>query len=591
MPRTILCFILIAVSATLATAQVVKDSTSRPEILNIIQNQDSVGLYDKFEARLIIKAQFLNPFDPDDIDIMATFTSPSGKKWNIPGFYQYTYGTMWKLRFAADELGVWKYQVRVRDINGESTSAEKTFKAVGSSYKGPIKIAANKRFLEYKNGSPFYGVGLWYNGRVTKENLDELKSKGVNFISNFITPLETMGSGVGRYDQEVCSRIDELFELCEEREILVSLNLWFHSYLSETVWGGGNIRWQTNPYQHITAAKDFFRSSEAWKYQEKLYRYFIARWSYSRSLALWFIVDEINGTDGWVSGDSVMAGRWTKNVHDYFKANDPYNHPTTGTRSGGIKEFFHDGYQATDIAAREIYEAQGFPITKSGTLDSADIHPLTYSYNNYAGQIKKIWDGYGKPVIIGETGWDHTYFEPGMPGYTAMHHNVLWVSLATGASMTPFWWAFSGRMNDVIVSNQLRSIRRFTDSVPFSKLSNLSRIDARIPDGDGFAMQSDQLIYGWVVNPKTDVAGDSVTVSGVRDGKYALKVFHTWRGDFIMEEELTATNGTVVFSIPSLHTAGGHANYIGQDAAFILEPKKEKPPTPVSTGKGRKRTK
>jgi len=57
---------------------------------------------------------------------------------------------------------------------------------------------------------------------------------------------------------------------------------------------------------------------------------------------------------------------------------------------------------------------------------------LTYSYNNYAGQIRKIWEGYGKPVIIGETGWDHTYFEPGMPGYIAMHHNVLWVTLATG---------------------------------------------------------------------------------------------------------------------------------------------------------------
>jgi hypothetical protein len=374
-------------------------------------------------------------------------------------------------------LGKWKYTIRIRDKTGEDVSDVKTFKAVTSKYKGPLQIANNKRFLEYKNGSPFYGVGLWYNGRVTKENLDELKSKGVNFISNFITPLETMGSGVGRYDQDICMRIDEMFELCEEQEILISLNLWFHSFLSETVWGGFNVRWHTNPYQHITSAKDFYRSTTAWNYQEKLYRYFIARWGYSRSLALWFIVDEINGTDGWVSGDSLMAGQWTKNVHSYFKAHDPYNHPTTGTRSGGIKEFFHEGYQATDIAAREIYEAQGFPMTKAGTLDSADIHPLTHSYKNYASQVRRIWDGYGKPVIIGETGWDHTYYEPGMPGYTAMHHNVLWVSLATGSCMTPFWWAFSGRMNDVVVSNQLLSIRKFTDVIPFSKLSNLSPVE------------------------------------------------------------------------------------------------------------------
>jgi len=541
-----------------------------PMINNIFQ-ADSVALYDKFEARLMISANYVNPFDPEDIDVTARFTSPNGKTWDIPCFYQTTFGPAWNVRFAADEPGPWRYTIRLKEKRGEAISQEKTFKVYKSKYKGPIQIAENNRYLQHKNGAPFFGVGLWYNGRVTKENLDELKGKGANFISNFITPIETLASGVGRYDQEVCARIDEMFELCEEREMVISLNLWFHSFLSETVWGGGNIRWYSNPYQQITAAKDFYRSEEAWKYQEKLYRYFIARWGYSRSLAIWFIVDEINGTDGWVSGDSVMAGQWTKKVHDYFKANDPYNHPTTGTRSGGLKEFFHDGYKATDIAGREIYEAQGFPMTKTGSLDSAEVHPLKYSYSNYAGQITKIWDDYGKPVIIGETGWDHTYFEPGMPGYVAMHHNILWVSLSTGSCMTPFWWAFGGRMNDVVVSNQLLNIRRFTDKIPFSSLTNLKRVGVKIPDGDGFAMQSDQLTYGWVVNSKTDVAGDPVVVSAMPNGKYKLNVYHTWRGAFLDEKEIQVTNGEINFAIPALHTTGGHANYIGSDIAFILE--------------------
>ena len=195
-----------------------------PEILNVIQNVDSVGLYDKFEARLVIRAKFVNPFDPDDIDIMATFTSPSGKQWNIPGFYHYTFGTMWKVRFSPDEIGQMEISGSDARQNRRGMSVRRNhLRQFRSKYKGPLKIADNKRFLEYKNGTPFYGVGLWYNGRVTKENLDELKGKGVNFISNFITPLETMGSGVGRYDQDICMRIDEMFELCEEREILISL--------------------------------------------------------------------------------------------------------------------------------------------------------------------------------------------------------------------------------------------------------------------------------------------------------------------------------------------------------------------------------
>ena len=394
---------------------------------------------------------------------------------------------------------------------------------------------------------------------------------GANFISTFITPLETHATGLGRYDQNICGRLDEVLALCEERDMLLSLNIWFHSYLSETVWGGGNVRWYTNPYSQITPAKEFYRSEPAWKLQEKLYRYFIARWGYSRSLAIWFIVDEVNGTDGWVSGDSLAAATWGGKVHDYFKQHDPYNHLTTGTRSGGIKEFWHQGYQIFDLAAREIYEAQGYPITKSASLDSADIHPLTHSYYNYSNQIAKLWNGYEKPAIIGETGWDHTFYEPGMPGYLALYHNALWVTLASGTAMSPFWWAFSDRLNDHIVSNQLRSFRKFTDAIPFAKLSGLTPFKIDVPEGDGFGMKSNELMFGWVVNPNTDVAGDAIKLAAVKNGRYKLKLYHTWRGEFLQEKEMEITDGTATINLPYLHTTGSHANYTGPDMAFILE--------------------
>ena len=582
----ILCFTILLVSS-------ITKVDAAPEIIDIRQSADSVGIYDKLELQLELKAEFTNPFDPDEIDITAIFTAPSGKQWHIPGFYNYAHwSALWMVRFSPDEIGEWKYTVYAQDRNGRDTSEVQSFIAIKSPYKGPLQVATNQRYLEYRNGKPFYGVGFWYNdsytkfnnGRIEAEELDHLKALGVNFISTFITPLETIGSGLGRYDQNICGRLDEVLAMCEERDIQLSLNLWFHSYLSETVWGGGNIRWHTNPYQQITYAKDFFRSKLAWEYQEKLYRYFIARWGYSRSLALWFIVDEVNGTDGWITGDSLVAADWGRQVHEYFKANDPYNHLTTGTRSGGITQFWHEGYQIFDIAAREIYEAQGFAINKYGTLDSADVHPLTHSYTNYAQEIGKLWEGYEKPAIIGETGWDHTFYEPNMPGYLAQYHNALWVCLATGSAMTPFWWAHSGRMNDNMVTGQITNIREFTDQIPFSTLTHLSPVDVNIPHGDGFAIKSDQLTFGWVANPNTDVAGDTVTIHSIPNGKYNVKLYHTWRGRFFHEEEVSSVvesamegevsmqDGSVTFVIPVLHTEGSHANYVGQDVAFILEP-------------------
>ncbi|MEP6594710.1 MAG: hypothetical protein ABJA71_02140, partial [Ginsengibacter sp.] len=492
------------------------------------------------------------------------------------------FGSLWKVRFSADEPGNWKYTINLKDKSGQVTSESKSFMATPPLYHGPIRVAFNKRYLEYKDGTPFYGVGLWYNdaytgfnsGRVKAEELDNLKKLGVNFISTFITPLETLGSGLGRYDQTLCGRLDELLELCEKRDIQLSLNFWFHAFLSETVWGGGNIRWETNPYQQITAAKDFYRSQEAWKFQEKLYRYMLARWGYSRSPGIWFIIDEINGTEGWVKGDSLAASQWAKKVHDYFKKNDPFQRLTTGTRSGGIKEFWHEGYQVFDLAAREIYERQGFAMNNTSTLDSATVHPLTNSYTNYATEISRLWQGYEKPAILGETGWDHTFYEPSMPGYLAQYHNALWVCLATGTAMTPFWWAYSDLLNDNILTAQVSSLRKFTDQIPFSRLTGLSPANIKIANGDAYAIKSNELIFGWVVNSKTDVAGANITITSLKNGRYKLKIYHTWRGRFINEEEITTTSGSVVFTVPRLNGIDSHANYIGQDIAFVLEPLK-----------------
>jgi hypothetical protein len=423
---------------------------------------------------------------------------------------------------------------------------------------------------------------------VKPEELDNLKSLGINFIGTFITPLETPGSGLGRYDQNICGRLDELLEMCEERNMLLSLNVWFHSYLSETVWGGGNIRWYANPYQQITDAKDFYRSDLAWKYQEKLYRYLIARWGYSRALAIWFIIDEVNGTDGWARGDSLAASLWGKKVHDYFKSNDPYNHPTTGTRSGGINEFWHQGYQTFDLAAREIYEAQGYEINKTSTIDSALVHPLKSSYSNYAKEIRKLWNGYEKPSIIGETGWAHTFYEPSMPGYLAQYHNALWVSLASGTAMTPFWWAHSRMINDNVLTSQITSIKRFTDRIPFSKLTEVAPATIKSVRGDAFAIKSNEIIFGWVANPDADVAGDKITVSSIRNGTYKLRIFHTWRGMFIDEKELVCTDGSVTFGVPYMHITGSQASYIGEDLAFILERLPDPAPLPQKSQKPRK---
>jgi hypothetical protein len=158
--------------------------------------------------------------------------------------------------------------------------------------------------------------------------------------------------------------------------------------------------------------------------------------------------------------------------------------------------------------------------------------------------------------------------------------------MATGSAMTPFWWAHSGLLNDFITGSQIRNVRRFTDVIPFANLTDVSPATVKSTRGDGFAMKSNELVFGWVVKPESDIAGAEITLSGIKDGKYKLRIFHTWRGEFIDNQEVTIKGGSVTFGLPYMRITGGHARYLGQDVSFILEPVIETPP-PVTKPKGR----
>lgn len=568
---------LVAISSWVTFA-VAAPAACAASILSLRPETTDVGLYEKFEVTIDLQANYTNPFDSDQIDVSAEFTSPSGKTWHIWGFYNpSSWSSLWMIRFAPTEIGTWQYVVTAVDGEGRAQSTPNTFRVTESGEPGFVGVAPNGRYLQHTDGSSLYPVGLWYNdsyeqfaqGRITQSGLDELRRRGANFISFFPTPLETMGTGLGRYDQNRCGRLDQLFQWCEERDIRISWNLWFHSYLSEAVWGGGNARYRNNPYRLATDATGFFASDEAWRYQLRLYRYIIARWGYSRALFLWFIVDEINGTEGWTEGDRALAEEWCRKVDRYFHEHDPYGRPTTGTQSGGIGQWWPAGYRIFDVAAREIYEAQGHPMPKTGKPKAGD-SPLRYSYRNYAKQTRALWDGFHKPAMIGECGWDHTYYEAGMPGYLAMYHNALWVSLANGLCATPFWWSYSDRINDSVVTDQMLHFARFVERIDFA---NLDLRPGEIDAGpcDAWVMRTDQFAFGWLVNPETSVANESATLLNMPDGAYDVQLYRTWRGSFLDKQTALCRGGKLSLTVPELRTRSGHASHIGHDVAFQIQ--------------------
>jgi len=80
---------LVAILMILAGATIVRAADDGPSILSVRPGPPAragaktIGLYEKLELCIDLKATYTNPFDPEQIDLWAEFTAPSGKPWRI----------------------------------------------------------------------------------------------------------------------------------------------------------------------------------------------------------------------------------------------------------------------------------------------------------------------------------------------------------------------------------------------------------------------------------------------------------------------------------------------------------------------------
>jgi hypothetical protein len=536
-----------------------------PQIYVQSVNLETVGLYEKFEIIVAMEnVSYTNPYNPNDVDLCAVFYAPSGKVWEIFGFYD-NYNTVnhWKVRFAPNETGTWSYNLTLQSSSGQAQSSGYSFNVSESDYHGWIRISpSNPHYFIYDDGTPFYGVGPYYPWGVTNTSsgLGQLEASGCNFWGywNIMYDtgeiIESINSGLGRYDQPKCGRIDQLINWSEERNLKMMLAIWPHDLLSNTVWAH---QWHNNPYKYVCDVEEFYKSEVAWSYQEMQYRYIIARWGYSRALAVWEIVNEVNGTDGWVAGKQNEARIWVGRVHDYLTSNDPHQRPTTASMSGG--EYWPEGYAEVDISNVHMYETGWTAKYPGNSLRSS-----AYTYYKVA---KQQWNDFEKPAIFGEAGYTNSYgnYPAGSAEYTAMFHNALWASLCGGLAAIPLWWDFgSKQLMTADVMNQMHIFSQIARDYNYG-YQNFNPYEIIAAGCDVYAMRSNTSIFGWVREEYgSAVKGHILQFKALEDTSYQITWYNTWTAEMIGQNFIVGIDTLVSINVPE--TAGEIP-----DAAFFIE--------------------
>ncbi len=540
--------------------------TSNPGSVPIVEivseNANPVGSYEKYELVVnLLDATFTNPYNPEEIDLYAWFYSPDGDSVKMNGFYDNYQGRdQWKIRFAARQAGSWEYQVFASDADGSGSSEKQTFSVVESNNKGWLTISPdNSNYLMHDNGSSFYGVSVYYPWSVTESGLDEFAAVDGNFFGYWDCTfdgsgngggrylLESMESGVGRYDQRKAARIDEVLSWAEARDLKVMLAIWAHPYLrvENVPWDGA--KWfENNPYSKLVDIDDIYTDSLALSFQEKHYRYMIARWGYSQSLGIWEIINEMHGTTGWVRKQAASK-KWVADVHAYFKENDPFQRPTTASFGGSEgASHFNETDQLGDMPNVHFYEEHGWPTRYPGDVVRSGLA-------NMVSETRKLKSKGERPAFLGEAGYTSMLADHTTEAYTWELHNTFWAGLSLGMASTPFWWELNTK--DVLTASRLQEYRRFNSFVSDIDFAHQLFVPTEIwvENTDGYFMGASNTGFGWMrTYEKAPVSGAPIYISHTEltNGTYLLEWFNTWTGETVDTDTAICVDGITWGKVP-----------------------------------------
>jgi hypothetical protein len=617
-----------------------------PNISNVAAPLSS-GRYEKYEISFTLNS-YDNPFDEKEIDVFAEFWSPSAKFYKQNAFFIVPYikiddgssettfeilktaapGT-WKIRFTPSEPGNWKFRITAIDKTGAFTyPSDNTwhfFECTPGARKGVIS-RANKRYLKYQTGEPYYPVGnsypFWspvpndwrgtteYGTNEMKPVITKLSNNGVNFIRleiNFLEGLNLMGMDLCTktnychyINQRDSWQLDSIVDHAASKGVNILFAMFSHAYLGDedycnSAWSLLNpLNAKIDPTYEPRAPDvkgdcqtpyEFYSNATAIRLQQRMIRYVIARWGFATNLLGFELMDEADRIDVFNKqkygnpppGFDQTIVSWHQLMTGFIHQTDPFGHLITTA--------YADQNHATAGAVFNM-------------MDFTQIHRYADYADNWAGDVEDIYYHEGnlytgkfdRPNVLGEHGYLNYLKYAERDPHMYEEHIILWATLFNG-SMAPasFWTQYD--INKLNALNIYKGISNFTKLLPqFSEAyvpckfsdSSLRLFYLRDQNSDEF--------YGWIQdagfnfrNIYTNYASYLTNfsenrpplstntplrpvLSVSRNGAYKVRWFDTETGYLISTAVVSSINYKITLEMPVSLRAGKYA-----DAAFMVE--------------------
>ena len=353
-----------------------------------------INKYSLYEQSFISTINYTNSFV---IPFTSILTSPSGKIFNVNGFYDNN--NSWKLRFVPNEVGMWSGITTSTDTNLHNKNIN--FECISSEQQGFIKKdIKNPYCIKYENGDYFLPIGDIGSGFPMNQTSKQPTSNWKKYFDEMLNTTKTNhlfcymitnpswnkngycawafggtpeSPDFNKYNIEQFQFYDEVINYAYSKGIVISLIL---------------LDWTTEP-------KDYPSNILTTTQKQAFYKYTIARLAHHKNI-IWNLYWDISANQQFV-----------KDEGNYIKSIDPYNHLLTSHQKRDT------GYSYATENWSDIISLE--------TLDELD------------GNDIKNWRIYNKPVIISEDRYSW-YRWPDNPPY--FFRRLLWTSILSGGSST-----------------------------------------------------------------------------------------------------------------------------------------------------------
>ncbi len=424
--------------------------------------------YERLELRVELGATYDNPFDPDEVRLDAVFTAPSGRQLVVPAFFAVDYrrevaeqaevlvpqpASGWRIRFTPQEIGTYRWQLRLRDRSGEIAGGEGSVECTAGESRGFVRTSkGDPHYLAFDNGEGFFAIGhnlpIYHTtGQLGDEAMRKFAAAGENFNRWWMS---SSGFGIewadrlGWYRQDVAARIDLVLDLAAELGLYYMMCMDTHQDFRET-------GWERNPFNArnggpCATPRDWFTNAAAKRLYEKRLRYTVARWGYSPNVLCWEFGNEM---EGWADSPDEVKLPWHKEMSDHLRSIDPFGHPiTTSFWSKTGPEAYWD-LPNIDIVQTHCY-----------TNDDANVAEAVRRYCLHQ------WERFPKPHIFGEFGIrSHSTTADKDPAGWAIH-NSLWAGLTSFAAGGPMPWWHENYIDPLDLYFHFASLSRFAQDLP-----------------------------------------------------------------------------------------------------------------------------